>query len=116
MQWLANAAQGSLNAQNAVENNQNALTRYQNRQRLLGNIADSTDPFSILEPLNAIRAEVDYLNKLKNKKYRDEQDKINENIRNYLLKQGVNIKLKQETVLLQDENGIGRYHHTVRYQ
>ena len=103
----ANAVSGSLNAESAVENNENAVRKYNNRRLLLENIADFEDPFGILAPFNAMRAESDYLNKLRNEKIRNEQDKMNENIRNYLWKHGINVDLKYETVLV-NVNGIGK--------
>ena len=103
----ANTVSGSLNAESAVENNENAVRKYNNRRLLLENIADFEDPFGILAPFNAMRAESDYLNKLRNEKIRNEQDKMNENIRNYLWKHGINVDLKYETVLV-NVNGIGK--------
>ena len=103
----ANTVSGSLNAESAVENNENAVRKYNNRRLLLENITDFEDPFGILAPFNAMRAESDYLNKLRNEKIRNEQDKMNENIRNYLWKHGINVDLKYKTVLV-NVNGIGK--------
>ncbi|MFC3873935.1 HNH/endonuclease VII fold putative polymorphic toxin, partial [Neisseria musculi] len=87
-----NAQIGGVLGQNAVENN-TALARYQNRVNLHENIADVTDPFGILTPLYNIKNALGDLNKLKDESRRKDQDKINQNIQEYLQKHGIKIHL-----------------------
>ncbi len=98
------AVSGSQVAQNAVENNQYAVTRYRNRVNLYENIAEVTDPFGVLQPLLEIKAATDQINHLKKIEETKRQDKINENIQKYLAKNGVHVELRDG---LFNENGVG---------
>ena len=118
----ANVAQGSLNAEMAFDNNAGAniagrarytrtntdsdpLSNYQKRRMLIDGIADFTDPLGLLEPLYAIKNTISDLNQTNAQNERNEQDKINKNLKDYLAKNGINVEL--ETVYELDKTGQG---------